>query len=166
MTERERLIAILNKAQAEAEDTIGSMNGGMAAWYADKLLEADIALVVHGHNLNDNWPSLFQCSVCGWESRDTYACDTEEFNYCPNCGAKMDGNCYEPQQQWIPVSERMPEENHHTSDIVFILRHTDGGLAPAVAYTIDGKWFSIVGVLHSRDVAYWMPQPKLSKEDT
>lgn len=39
---RERLIAIIEKAQEEAADTIGSMNGGFAAWYADKLIEAGV----------------------------------------------------------------------------------------------------------------------------
>jgi hypothetical protein len=46
--------------------------------------------VVHGYNLNE-YPSLFECSVCRWSDWDTYTGDTSVYNYCPNCGAKMDG---------------------------------------------------------------------------
>ena len=35
-----------------------------------------------------NTPSLFKCSVCGWECNDTYTCDSE-FKYCPNCGVEI-----------------------------------------------------------------------------
>ena len=48
---------------------------------------ADVAPVVHG-KLTDNKYCVF-CSVCGYH---WYHCDDgiQEFNYCPNCGAKMD----------------------------------------------------------------------------
>lgn len=49
---------------------------------------ADVVPVVHGRWL-DNEDYMF-CSICGiqWNYCDN---DTETFNYCPNCGAKMDG---------------------------------------------------------------------------
>jgi DNA-directed RNA polymerase subunit RPC12/RpoP len=57
---------------------------------------ADVALVVHGRwveigrNSHDYETSLEEkCSLCG---RYVYRYDTEpQDNYCPNCGAKMDG---------------------------------------------------------------------------
>ena len=52
---------------------------------------ADVAPVRHGRNINAEWPSLFECSVCGWSDDDTTTGDTAVYNYCPNCGAKMDG---------------------------------------------------------------------------
>lgn len=52
---------------------------------------ADVQEVKHGHNTQD-LPSLFECSVCGWGSADTLYCDTSTFNYCPNCGAKMEAD--------------------------------------------------------------------------
>lgn len=51
----------------------------------------DVQPVVHGKNLDRETPSIFTCSVCGWHSWDTYCGDTSEYNYCPNCGATMDG---------------------------------------------------------------------------
>lgn len=51
----------------------------------------DAVPVRHGYNKQFEFPSQFICSVCGWESWDTYCGDTDTFNYCPNCGAKMDG---------------------------------------------------------------------------
>ena len=52
---------------------------------------ADVTPVVHGKNLNEEWPSLFECSICHWSCWDTYCGDTDTYNYCPNCGARMDG---------------------------------------------------------------------------
>lgn len=48
---------------------------------------ADVAPVVHGHWAED--PDEMECSVCGarWNYCDN---DTYKFNFCPNCGAKMD----------------------------------------------------------------------------
>ena len=51
----------------------------------------DAVPIVHGYNLLEDTPSLFECSVCGWGCHDTYYGDTDTYNYCPNCGAKMDG---------------------------------------------------------------------------
>ena len=42
MTERERLIQILDDAKIKALGTLGSMNEGFGAWYADRLLEAGV----------------------------------------------------------------------------------------------------------------------------
>ena len=52
---------------------------------------ADVAEVRHGYNKNFDYPSLFECSVCGWSDDDTYTSDTSTYNFCPHCGAKMDG---------------------------------------------------------------------------
>ena len=49
--------------------------------------EVDAVPVVHGqwiHDINN----LFGCSVCG--ERETMSARKPK-NYCPNCGAKMDG---------------------------------------------------------------------------
>ena len=39
-------------------------------------------------NIKQDYPSLYECSECNWECTDTYCCDSE-FNYCPNCGARV-----------------------------------------------------------------------------
>ena len=51
----------------------------------------DVQPVKHGKNLKEEYPTLFQCSVCGCEDWDTSEVNYGEYNYCPNCGAKMDG---------------------------------------------------------------------------
>ena len=67
-----------------------------ACWVDDMLLEvldapaADVEPVRRGKNLDAEWPSLFTCSACGWSDGDTTTGDTMSYNYCPNCGAKMD----------------------------------------------------------------------------
>lgn len=55
---------------------------------------ADIAPVVHGYNTGRC--CIFHCSECGYGVSDIFQEDelnypVGEFNYCPNCGARMDG---------------------------------------------------------------------------
>ena len=57
---------------------------------------ADVAEVKHGKWIGkqlDNFRKYeVTCSNCGWigiENYDSYN-DPSDFNYCPNCGAKMD----------------------------------------------------------------------------
>ena len=59
-----------------------------AIWCIECIPTADVAPVVHGR-----WDDSFDgitpvCSVCG----RTHKCFNRTPNYCPNCGAKMDGN--------------------------------------------------------------------------
>lgn len=94
---REKLITIIEQAQREAKDTIGSMNNGFAAWYADKLLEADVVPVVHGEWINipayigadGKLHKAQECSVC----KAFFVSDPNKpysnHPYCAECGAKM-----------------------------------------------------------------------------
>ena len=90
--ERGALLATYRKwlPQLVLEDDAGDRRGVETCI---KVLEQapadDVVEVKHGYNLND-LPSLFECSVCHWECYDTYTGDTDVYNYCPNCGAKMD----------------------------------------------------------------------------
>ena len=53
---------------------------------------ADVQPIKHGRWKLTNNPSFRKCSVCGawWSSDITDNCFT---NYCPKCGARMDGDC-------------------------------------------------------------------------
>ena len=53
-----------------------------------KLPAADVAPVRHGRWIYDHWCE-FKCSVCGEFSNSKPYRGKE--NYCPNCGARMDG---------------------------------------------------------------------------
>lgn len=48
---------------------------------------ADVAPVVHGRWIDNNIPdsALSECTMCHFD------CGAYTFNYCPMCGAKMDG---------------------------------------------------------------------------
>lgn len=55
---------------------------------------ADVEPIRHAYDM-DEYTSLFECSNCGWMCDDTYCgnpCvgNTVTYNYCPNCGAKID----------------------------------------------------------------------------
>ena len=47
---------------------------------------ADVAPVMHGQ-----WECGCQCSVCGDSHGPYNSRHKPYYNYCPNCGAKMDG---------------------------------------------------------------------------
>lgn len=63
-------------------------------WSAIELIEdapaADVVPVVHGKWVSDgdgyHW--TYNCSICAW--KDGYPFN-ERHNFCPNCGAKMQG---------------------------------------------------------------------------
>ena len=69
-------------------------------WLAEKIDQAptiDAVPVVHGewilderHLINNAVWQYAKCSVCA-DSRFSYDSAKKNFNYCPNCGAKMDG---------------------------------------------------------------------------
>ena len=55
--------------------------------FIDEMPTVDAVEVVHGRWVDNGIPEsmLSGCSVCG------FTCGAYSFNYCPNCGAKMDG---------------------------------------------------------------------------
>ena len=68
-------------------------------WYASILMglpAADVAPVVHGRWVDGhyiNCEEYFECQKCGVIVKvDSFFDDIGDWNYCPNCGAKMDGD--------------------------------------------------------------------------
>lgn len=62
--------------------------------YIENSPTADVEEVKHGFNTGN--ANIFECSVCGYGVDDIYEADEKnypvwEFNFCPHCGAKMDG---------------------------------------------------------------------------
>ena len=69
-----------------------------------KVIKETVKEIEENHNIKGKWEMTFKgmkkdvntglmisaynckCSVCGWETRS----QGTRFNYCPNCGAKMD----------------------------------------------------------------------------
>ena len=86
--EREALLATL----AMADNPFTTLDN---AWdMVEQAPAADVAPVVHGKWVKAHWRnsvSCANCSICGFEA---YHCDfrgaQKTYNFCPNCGAKMD----------------------------------------------------------------------------
>lgn len=60
----------------------------------DAVPSADVVEVVHAYDKNI-YPSLFDCSNCGWSCDDIYGgepCNrnSNTYDYCPNCGARIE----------------------------------------------------------------------------
>lgn len=74
-----------------AEDAVGEayLKGLNPLWELRDAPAADVALVMHGTWIEKTFlmgTSNF-CSLCGCH----YGMPHEKYNFCPNCGAKMDG---------------------------------------------------------------------------
>ena len=71
---------------AEKDDKI-SLFGAVADFImlVSEIPAADVAPVVHGQ-----WVNGCQCSVCGDRHGPYNSRHKPFYNYCPNCGAKMD----------------------------------------------------------------------------
>ncbi len=48
----------------------------------------NVAIVKHGQWIEDH--EYLKCSECGVMVMDAFFDDIEDWNYCPNCGAKME----------------------------------------------------------------------------
>ena len=72
---------------------------------------ADVAPVRHGYWVEqENWATddyYYTCSACG-EDYNTID-GTPDYNFCPNCGAKMDGGVKRNEQSGF---------NQHTAEMV------------------------------------------------
>ena len=105
MTDREKLIELLCNLPTP-EFVIGTRRAGKklitAGFIADHLIAngvtvqenttADVAPVRHGRWKKQS--GLYSCSECGMTCPYDVQADVIEYwacNYCPNCGAKMDG---------------------------------------------------------------------------
>lgn len=90
--------ALLNKMQERHEDLVrdyGDYDNYVTGFGdAIELLEnasaADVREVKYAKNLQNCFKWTFECSHCHWCDDDTYCCDSSEFKFCPNCGAKID----------------------------------------------------------------------------
>ena len=74
MSDGELLIKAVNLALEILEEAVAMLSA------------ADVAPVVHGR-----WVYGCQCSVCGDRHGPYNSRHKPYYNFCPNCGAKMDG---------------------------------------------------------------------------
>lgn len=79
--------------EAPTVDAVVNDDPYIADWRFDEMIEnlpaSDVAPVRHGRWVSNGIPDsmLSACSVCG------FGCGAYSFQYCPNCGARMDGEC-------------------------------------------------------------------------
>ena len=91
---REAVIKLLTKVGAESPDS-KRRTVAKCINEIELLSTANVEPVRHGEwgRIDDDWDSLstFQCSVCGeeWCFEIDEDLPSLNYNYCPNCGAKM-----------------------------------------------------------------------------
>ena len=59
--------------------------------YEDVMQSNGLIEQKHGHWVSDKTDILFHCSECETQISTNWDYDDLQWNYCPNCGAKMDG---------------------------------------------------------------------------
>lgn len=57
----------------------------------EKYGSVDAVPVVHGEWVSDEDDVLFHCSECETQISTSWDYDDLHWNFCPNCGARMDG---------------------------------------------------------------------------
>lgn len=63
-----------------------------AKGYFKDIPSADVAPVRYAnHGRWKNYKDEHTCSVCDYSFCDEWYSDDDVYNYCPNCGARMDG---------------------------------------------------------------------------
>ena len=79
-------------AAAVARDELSGLSFSVVKRYIMRQDAVDAVEVVHGRWVDNGIPEsmLSKCTVCG------FPCGACTFNFCPNCGAKMDGERREP----------------------------------------------------------------------
>ena len=93
MATEKRLIdakALERQIKEAFKDSNPVLMGQMLRWVRKQTI-VDAVEVVHGHWVSDKADILFHCSVCETQISTDWDYDDLCWNYCPNCGAKMDG---------------------------------------------------------------------------
>lgn len=88
----EKLISAKRLKLAIRDDlNIGGKQYALIKKYIDEATSVDAVEVVHGHWIPAGiTEDLAKCSVCGKMNHTLHYVCSIGFNYCPNCGAKMD----------------------------------------------------------------------------
>ena len=68
----------------------------------------------------------------------------------------------QPEQRWIPCSERLPEEHKGASDtvLVTVARQLDGDKFVTMAFTMNGHWSCF-----EAEITAWMSLPEPFEEE-
>lgn len=87
------LPAVLNNRYMDGVHD-GLKNALRALAKVNDISTADVAPVKHGRWIDDKVSFYLGCSECGCfleYAVDTFIDNGDHYNYCPNCGARMDG---------------------------------------------------------------------------
>ena len=78
------------KVLSKSAPISGCFSYMISAYDVIMLPAADVAPVRRGRWISDEGDVLFHCSECETQISTSWDYDDLQWNYCPNCGAKMD----------------------------------------------------------------------------
>lgn len=118
-----------------------------------KVISDDVITTVNGHRYHYE---EYLCNVC---KKKVFSCDF----YCSYCGAKLDWSWVEPEQKWIPVSERLPKKESKSYWICTDTKYQCECRWTNNIYGIgkSNNWgWSIFDIPQYTRVIAWMPLPE------
>ena len=184
MTDREKLIGLLDEATDKLKELCGGYNDGTGNTVrADRLIANGVTFATN-NNVGDKRIKELEAklaereeAVCNlrkkWQAAETHIC-----TMCGHFDHKTDGNivygnkscgelvgypCCGKFTPWIPVTDRLPEE--FTSCIVYRIG-SFGGHYSMLRYSPELGWHfydSEWGDVTVNDVTHWMPLPEPPK---
>lgn len=92
---------------------------------------------------------------------DVLVTDIQAMDSVDAANLQQNDNCAAIAQQWIPVTERLPEQGEH-------VLATDGGFVGELYVNSRGQWkrynVNDHSLLMALDILWWMPMPQPPKE--
>ena len=92
---------------------------------------------------------------------DEQVTDSQAMDAVDDANLQQNDNCAAIAQQWIPVTERLPEQGER-------VLATDGGFVGELYVNSRGQWkrynVNDHSLLMALDILWWMPMPKPPKE--
>lgn len=86
--DREKMLKYLEENNTADEWIVSQYNADWIYNFIESQPTADVVEVKHGEWESFEIPHMMRCSECGVSELDIHR---TKFDYCPNCGAKMDG---------------------------------------------------------------------------
>ena len=157
MTDREKLVELLEERRMQASEVLGSMHKGFGAWYADHLIANGVTMpeIVCDRFIYDAHNGV-------WIHQFRFKLGDKDWGVSKELPAELVAEAMD-QQKWISVKDRLPGHElvlcYKAGRGVRIGKLLDATYADGAQAFMDSYRTFAFGVTH------WMPLPEVPKGD-